>query len=249
MAYWYPLAHRYTEEPQPATEETFAKWARKPSWLLEEGVCLALGYVPRDYLNAAPHPSHDDAPLGNDGDPARTWYTLHRDRITGMLDTLARDAKIPLTQFEPYLVCVTPRDFLISCKRCGIAVRSELTKCVDDAAKVGGDTRREQDNLRRSSYLPATASALLELEAKQRVSKKELLGRAIRKLPEQYANDPICPKTFSRDIEAWRAPSSGVSSELLELFDAHLLVRSSRRTHPRPAWDQAIPRCQQKPTK
>ncbi len=110
MGKWYPLAHIFETPPELAEDDTFIEWASRPSWLLEEGVCLALGYKPRNHLNAEPHPKHDDDQ--HSCAPGANWYTLHRTRIVPVLELYARYAHIPPTTFAPHLICIEPRAFL-----------------------------------------------------------------------------------------------------------------------------------------
>ena len=127
-----------TEWPQRADTSIYEKYARLPSWHIEEAASLVAGFKPRVDTRFCPldgKPGTTDQP---DPPPpyegAVTWNALLRGEIGNVISLYARHKRVLDWNFSGDALYVGPKEFVEFCAQYGISTPPDLTEFVCQTA-------------------------------------------------------------------------------------------------------------------
>jgi hypothetical protein len=145
--------------PQRADRATYEKWARLPSWHLEEAASLVCRYRPRsshdlpwfplDSRPTAPPPSQD----------AKTWNELLHGDIGGVLGLYRRFEKV--SRPERSTGHVVPAEFVKFCDQFDIDVPSELRRALSRRSR---GAKASETRTHKSRYRERTIQVARDLK-------------------------------------------------------------------------------------
>ena len=120
--------------PRRADSETYEKYARLPSWHVEEAASLVAGYEPRANTryfptNGIPETESAMSDRSENTPPypgAMNWNALLHGPVGSVLAIYARYKQVPHWGFEGDALFVKPHEFLAFCTQFGIPVPPDL---------------------------------------------------------------------------------------------------------------------------
>src|SRR5689334_7258053 len=101
-----------TEWPQRACEATYTKYARLPTWHVEEAASLVCGFEPRKSLYLQFHPMAATPATPPPYDGALTWNGLLHGPVGEILSLYGRYKRVTDWQFDGDALYVSPMEFL-----------------------------------------------------------------------------------------------------------------------------------------
>ncbi len=199
--------------PTRATRETYALYAAKPSWHIEEATTLAAGFRPRNpfYLNFQPMEGAPTEPKPRSD--AKTWAQLFDGPIGQNISAYARARRVVGWRFPADELYVSPSQFLEFCSKSGIQVPRALTEAVKAVPRrrTSSATRVDTDKTIRRPSAVATREAQYKKSAGPIVAKLKTNGvrvsaSQLKVLIEHDARPDrtVKPRTFQGYIDRWK---------------------------------------------
>ncbi|PWT86479.1 MAG: hypothetical protein C5B58_01335 [Acidobacteria bacterium] len=210
-----------------ATGGTYATYARRPAWLVEEAAALVTGFVPRSglELDFRPDAGEERQPVKVRKTRAPEWADLlaRSGSVGRVISAYARARHVRNWEFPEDEIFVEPAAFLEWCSESGVAVPSKLRSAVvvtgrpalslvKEKRQLAKRRRQSVSATRKSSYRTRTQEVVQELfNADMRVWVFQLQSLVEHDLK---VDRTVAASTFQRWLEEWRAERSKLGKAL-----------------------------------
>ncbi len=213
-----------SELPRRADAATYEKYARLPSWHVEEAAALVVGFEPRASTQFFPseglprNPDQPEVAAPNDG--AVTWNALLHGAVGQVLALYARYKHVPPWGFHSDMLYVRPDNFLAFCAEYMVPVPADLARHFPNATPAASAQTRRSAVPKEQRYRKQTLQVALELNERAAPLTVQQLKDLVESgfAPTEHT---VTPRTYQQYLEKWRRdtsppdPLSGLLAQVL----------------------------------
>jgi hypothetical protein len=200
---------------------TYATYARRPAWLVEEAAALVTGFVPRSglELDFRPDAGEEKDAVTVRKTSAPEWADLlaRGGPLGRVISAYARARHVRNWEFPEHEIFVEPAAFLEWCSESGIAVPSKLRSAVVLTGRPARSPVKERRRLAKRRRQSANANRKASYKTRTQRIAQELFKAGVlvwvcqmQILVEHELNvdRTAAASTFQRWLEEWRAKRS-----------------------------------------